>query len=196
MSQRVPLASPRSGKKIDEIALRILKKFQPGALSKPTPFEIERFFECELEGICGVRPDYRQDLPFGIYGYTDSEEMVSVISSELMDDPCQLRFARSTMAHETGHALIHVPEFRLKRALLRSIHNKKHVSLRLHREANVKIYMNPEWQAWRFAGAILMPADTFILGVKEGLGERGLADAFMVNPAFVRARARALRIGI
>jgi Zn-dependent peptidase ImmA (M78 family) len=100
------------------------------------------------------------------------------------------------MAHETGHAVIHVPEFRMKRALLRSIHDKKHPSLRLHREANVKIYMNPEWQAWRFAGAILMPARTFILAVREGLNEKNLANAFMVNPAFVRTRARALKIRI
>jgi len=196
LSQRVPIAKPRSGAEIDEIALRIIKKFQPEALHEPTPFEIERFFECELENMYGVSPDYRTDLPLGIYGYTDSEEMVSVISSGLMDDPRQLRFARSTMAHETGHALIHVPEFRLKKALLRSIHDKEHVSLRLHREANVKIYMNPEWQAWRFAGAILMPAHTFILGVKESLGEKSLANAFMVNPAFVRTRARALKIRI
>jgi Zn-dependent peptidase ImmA (M78 family) len=193
LARRVVIANPRSGAEIDEIALRIIQKFQPKVLDKPTPFEIELFFECSLESISGVNSDYKE-LPSGIYGYTDSDAMESVISSELMDDPFQIRFCRSTMAHEVGHVLIHVPEFRCKKALLRSIHDKRHVSLRLYREVDVPVFKNPEWQAWRFAGALLMPAPTFISAVKDGLDERELSRLFQVNPAFVRTRLSALKI--
>lgn len=194
MSLRVPVASPRSGAEIDAIALKIIKKFQPEILDEPAPFNIERFFECELERISGVKSDYRRDLPSGIYGYTDSDTMESVICSDLLDDPLQIKFTKSTIAHETGHVLIHVPEFRRKKALLRSIHDKEHVSLRLHRQANVKVFMNPEWQAWRFAGALLMPTPTFKAGVIKGLDELDLSELFQVNPAFVRTRLRALKL--
>jgi len=196
LSRRVPIANPKSGAEIDMGALRIIKKFQPEILNNPAPFNIELFFECELERICGVKSDYRSDLPTGIYGYTDSDTMESVVLSDLMDDPTQIKFCRSTMAHETGHAIMHVSEFRRKKALLRSIHDEHHISLRLHRSANVKIFMNPEWQAWRFAGALLMPAPTFKTAVMDGLDEWSLSELFQVNRAFVRARLKALKMNI
>ena len=195
MSRRVVIANPRSGAKIDQIALGIIKRFQPEILNEPVPFDIESFFELDLETISGVKP-YYSELPPGIYGYTDSDLKESVISSDLMDDWPQKKFCRSTMAHEIGHVLIHVPEFRLKKALLRSIHDKKHVSLRLHREADVEVFRNPEWQAWRFAGALLMPELTFKAAVMDGLDERKLSRQFQVNPAFIRTRLRALKLTI
>lgn len=195
MSRRVVIANPRSGAKIDQIAIRIIKKFQPEILNEPAAFDIESFFELDLEAISDVKP-YYSDLPPGIYGYTDSDLKESVISSDLMDNWTQRKFCRSTMAHEIGHVLIHVPEFRLKKALLRSIHDKKHVSLRLHREADVEIFRNPEWQAWRFAGALLMPEPTFKTAIMDGLDEQELSRQFQVNPAFIRTRLRALKLTV
>ena len=193
MSRKVIPAKPRSNADIEAFALSILRRYQPEALAKPTPFDIERFFECELERLTGVLPDYRP-LPIGIFGYTDSDEMESVISSELMDDAYQLKFTRSTMAHETGHALLHVEEFRLKKAILRSIHNKQHVSLRMYRESAIRLYKNPEWQAWRFAGCLLMPASMVKTVLGDGCSVRAIAEIFEVNPAFVRTRLRGLKI--
>lgn len=194
MSRELVLANPRSGVEIDRIALRVVKTFQPEALEEPLPFDIERFFECEMEKITGVVPDYKK-LPPGIYGYTDSGTMESVISSDLMDNPSQLFFARSTIGHETGHCLIHVSEFRVKKAILKSIHDKCHGDgLRMYRESDIPTYMNPEWQAWRFAGALLMPRTAIEIGIKHGGNERDLARWFQVNPPFLRTRLRALKI--
>lgn len=193
MSRRVVLANPRKGVDIDNIALNIIRRFQPEILDQPAPFDIERFFDCELERITGVEPDYRE-LPPGIYGYTDSDEMVSVMSIDLMEDHSQKYFCRSTMAHETSHSVIHVPEFRLKKAMLRSIHDKQHVSLRMYRAENVPVYKNPEWQAWRLAGALLMPEATIRPFFQEGLGIQEMSDIFEVNPAFVRSRLKALKL--
>jgi Zn-dependent peptidase ImmA (M78 family) len=194
LSRKIPSTRSRSGNEIEEIALNIIKKFQPEILDRAAPFDIEMFFECDLEQICGVEPDYRE-LPTGIYGYTDSEAMESVISSELMDDWVEKRFCRSTIAHETGHALIHVPEFKLKKAMLKSLQHKDDVSLRLYRDSEVPVYKNPEWQAWRFAGALLMPAPVIKAAINDGLDVRQLAELFQVNGAFVRSRLRALKMG-
>jgi Zn-dependent peptidase ImmA (M78 family) len=191
LSRKVVPAQPRSKAQIEAFALIVLRTYQPKALEEPAPFDIERFFECELESLTGITTDYRE-LPPGVHGYTDSEQKESVISSDLMDDPRQLEFSRSTMAHETGHALYHVREFRQKKAHYKSIHDKKHFSFRMYRETEIPAYKNPEWQAWRFAGAILMPAPIIKAAVKEGHGLRAMAKMFCVNPAFVRTRLKGL----
>jgi len=194
LSRRIVIANPRSGRELERLALKIVKVFQPEILAEPGPFDIERFFDCELEAITKVKTDYRA-LPNGIHGYTDSATMESVISTELMEDVSQLFFARSTMSHEVGHAVIHVPEFRLKKAILTSIHNAQHdATLRMHRESDVPVFKNPEWQAWRFAGALLVPEVSIKEAIKRGNGLRELSRLFRVNPAFVKTRLRAFKI--
>lgn len=187
-------ANPRKKIDIDNLALSIIKDVQPSALCRAERFDIERFFDCYLEEITGVKPDYRS-LEDGIYGYTDSESMECVISLELAEDRSSESFCRSTMAHESGHAVMHVRDYRIKRELLRSIHRKDH-KLRVYREQEIKIYMNPEWQAWRFAGSILMPARTFLPVCQKGYSEHELSEIFGVNPAFIRSRKKTLSIEI
>ncbi len=195
MSSMVPIANPKSGAGIDLEAQRLIAKIQPDALNTPSSFDIESFFDVDFQRLTGINPDYRQ-LPHGIHGFTDSDKMECVISAELMDSNVKrdVYFARSTMAHEVSHAIIHVPEFRLKKALLRSIHDDNHANLKMYRQGDIPIYKNPEWQAWRHAGALLMPESTFRKLVAEGANAREMADIFEVNPAFVKTRARALKI--
>lgn len=194
MSRRLVPAKPRSSANIDRFALNIVQKYQPGMLDNEERFDTERFFDCDLERITNVKTGYRLLEP-GIHGYTDSEDLISIISVDLMDDPWEEFFCRSTMAHETGHAILHVWDYRKKKAILKSIHNKNHM-LRNYREDEIITYKNPEWQAWRFAGALLMPEPAFRKAVIDGLGERDLSQRFGVNPAFVRSRAKALKIPI
>lgn len=193
MSRKLFKAKPRSGAEIERDAQRIIKYFQPQALQSPVPFNIEGFFEWELEALTGVKNDYRL-LPDGIHGYTDSESMESVISRDLMDDPYNLFFARSTISHEVGHAVIHVPEVRRKKAILTSIHNKNHGDLTLYRESEIPLYCNPEWQAWRFAGAVLMPEKTITMALQDGATKGELSKIFQVNLAFVETRLRSLKM--
>lgn len=192
MSRKIVPARPRSSKKIEATAMTIIRELQPGVLTNGEQFDIERFFDCHLEDITGVATDY-QHLDNGIFGYTDSEEMVCVISRDLAEDRFQNNFCRSTTAHECGHAILNVKDYRVMRAVLRSIHGKDH-QVRMYREQDIVVYRNPEWQAWRFAGAILMPESTFVRAVNGGAGEKELSKMFGVNPAFVRTRARALKL--
>lgn len=195
MSRKIIAANPRKSVEIENRAKKIISLVQPEALQKPTPFNVEKFFELYMEDLVGVRPDYHA-LPYGIHGYTDLETNVSVISSALIDDPKQERFVRSTMAHEAGHATIHIPEFRFKKTVSRFIHDSSHSKFKLYRQEDIPVYMNPEWQAWRFAGALLMPAETVKSAIIEGMDRRDMADAFNVNPAFVDYRVKALKLKI
>lgn len=193
MSRLIP-ANPRSKAQIEGLALSIIRAYQPGVLLNGESFDVERFFDCELEKMSGVAIDY-QRLEDGIYGYTDSNTMECVMSLDLANAkaPHEKYFYRSTMAHETGHAILHVEDYRRKRAVLRSLHKKDH-ELRVYREQEIILYRNPEWQAFRFAGALLMPEPAFRDAVREGLDERELSRRFGANPAFIRSRMKALKI--
>ena len=144
-------------------------------MKKPSAFDIERFFECELEGITGVNPDYKE-LANGVYGYTDSESMECVISLDLIEDKYQSFFCRSTMGHETAHAIMHVSEIRKRKELIRFIHDKDH-EVRLFRETEIPVYRNPEWQAWRFSGALFMPEETIRMAIEEGYNVMDISQA-------------------
>lgn len=191
MSRHLVPVKPRSRAIIESLALDIIKQYQPGVFNNGEQFNVENFFECKLTTLTGVDYDYQQ-LGFGIYGYTDSDAMVSVISSDIMDEPGQEYFCRSTIAHEIGHAILHVQDYKRVKAVLKSINDKDHI-LKTYREEELKPFMNPEWQAWRFAGALLMPA----LAVKEafgrGCGIKEMSKRFGVNPVFVESRLKALR---
>lgn len=191
MNKIIP-AKPRSGRDIDQKALEIVRYYQPRVLTNGDPFDICSFFEFDLPELSGVDVDYQRLNP-GVYGYTDSEQNVCVISVDLVEDPFQEFFLHSTLAHETGHVIFHVPEFRQKRKLLKSILRKEDVSgSLLHRSEDVVTYMNPEWQAWHFAGALLMPKPAFIEAMNKGYGDRELSQLFKVNPKFVQNRRRAI----
>ncbi len=193
MARKLVPANPRSGIDIDNNALKIVKIFQPEALKEFAAFDIERFFEFDLEELTGVKCDYRE-LDYGIHGYTDSDAMECVVCESLLEDPRQIHFCRSTMAHEAGHAVQHVHEFRKKKAVLQSMHDNAHVSLRLYRETDIPLYMNPEWQAFRFAGAILMPTPAVTELVRRGHSIDDISEIFQVSIPFVKSRLKALKI--
>jgi len=194
LSRRLVPANPRSRNDIESLALSIIRSLQPSVLKGNEQFDIERFFDCYLEELTGVSTDYRT-LEDGIYGFTDTDDMICVISRELAEDPFQKKFYRSTLAHECGHAMMHVKDYRAKKAVLRSIHRKNH-QLRVYREKDIITYKNPEWQAWRFASAILIPESAFKAMVNEGCDIYDLSDSFGVNPAFVRTRLKAFNLKI
>ena len=191
MGRSVPVAQPRSKNEIEEIARKIIQHYQPEVLHKPAVFDIERFFDCDLEPLTGVKPDYRE-LPAGIHGYTDFEAMESVISKTLADDDSARRFCRSTIGHEVGHAGLHVRDFKRKWEAIRLINNGEDVGLKLYRAQDIKAYLNPEWQAWRFCKSLLMPASVVSDAVRSGYSIKDLSDAFDLTPAFVKVRVKEL----
>jgi len=191
--RKIAAAEPRSGNEIDRIAFQIVKKFQPEVLEKLQNFRIEEFFDLDLESLVGVKTDYTK-LPIGVHGYIDSDFPIAVIAVDLMEDACSEYYRNSTIAHETGHAILHVPEFRRKKAVIKSITNEENVNLRLYRETDIPVYRNPEWQAWRFAGALLMPESAIRWAIEKGYGLQKMSDVFRVNTAFVKSRMRALKL--
>lgn len=191
MARRVVRAKPTSGKQLDGHALFLVRKYQPSVLSVPSPFDIERFFENDLEPLTGVQFDYRE-LRYNVMGYTDSDEMVSVVSTRLADDPSTIKLFRATVAHETAHAILHALQFRTRREFLKFVNSEDDAGLRMYREDQIPLYENPEWQAWRFAKGLLMPASTVTMAIEQAYTLEDMSAAFGVSTKFVRSRLKEL----
>ena len=193
MPRLIP-ARARSGREIDTIAQRELHRFQPAAIDEPQVVEVEAIFELGLPRF-GIEPDYQHLEQRGIQGYTDSQNMICVVSSELADDPAASPYFRSTVAHEIGHAILHIPEFRRRRQTL--VFEQFTNDTVLHRlpDTQIPIYKNPEWQAHRFAGGLLMPEMAVQKAIMSNRGDYTvLSTVFKVTPAFVRSRLKGLKI--
>jgi hypothetical protein len=195
MKSPVPIAAPMSGAEIEALAQKIINRYQPEIVGRIKTFDIERFFELDLEPLTGVRTDYRE-LPYGIHGFTDIDAREVVIDLKLVEDPFKYRFFRSTTSHESAHAILHVDQFRKQKAKLRFVHDKEHYNpkLTLYHQERIPAYQNPEWQAWRLGKALLMPVSNVRRALAGGLKRLDLAEAFDVNPAFVDSRLRDLKI--
>lgn len=87
--------------------------------------------------------------------------------------------ARCTVLHELAHALLHVPVIR-RRCQLPS---QQHTLLRVSDSA-IKIYENPEWQAYAFAGHIAMPRGQVLK--LPTLAPEAVARFFGVSQEFAR----------
>lgn len=192
----VSKARPRSGEEIEKIACSVIESFQPNALVMLTSFDVEDFFEFELKNRTGVEPD-TWDFPEGIDGWTNSEDMTCFISLKLMEyGECNAtrRKLRATQAHETGHCFLHVEDARRNQEFQQEFVNDKKSSLERYRPEDIKAYENPEWQAWRFASALLMPERCFRRAVDCNWTIKRIKRAFDVNPAFIDVRLRELKI--
>lgn len=159
LDEEVPPVNPLSMTIIEEIARCFLSQFSPDALIKPQPLDIVDLVENKLPdyGI-HVTPASREELGdrAGVTDPSGNEEINILVSEEIWDSLFESvptnYFSKTTICHELGHAILHVPV--LRRRLL---HEKV---LSFVKRRNIRAYEDPEWQAWAFAGSILMPSVT------------------------------------
>jgi hypothetical protein len=192
----VSKARPRSGKEIEDIAYKVIESFQADALQMITSFDVEGFFEFELKSQTGIEPIH-QWLPDGLDGYTNSETKECFISLKLMEyGECEItrRRLRATQAHEIGHCFLHVEDARRNQSFQQKFLNDRKSSLEMYCPQDVEIYENPEWQAWRFASALLMPEVCFRSAVNSNWTKKKMKIAFDVNPSFLDVRLQELKI--
>lgn len=186
----------RSAQEIENIACEVIKSSQPDALRMLTSFDVEGFFEFELKEKTDVEPDTK-DYPIGIDGCTNFEKMKCYISRRLMNyGECDVtrRRLRATQAHEIGHCFLHIEDARRNREFQQKFVNDKNSSIKMYNPDDLKAYENPEWQAWRFASALLMPECCFRRAVELNWTKKRIKYAFDVNPSFIDVRLRELKI--
>jgi Zn-dependent peptidase ImmA (M78 family) len=185
-----------SKRDIDIQSAKILTSFQPKVLTALEPLNVDRLIEV-VEDALEIDFDITYDLPHGIEGCTSTTDNKVLIHADLADDPSSVKRFRATVAHEIGHALLHVPLLReYSRNRIFSQKKGEEKGIELYRNANCPAYKDPEWQAWYFAGAILMPKPAIDMLLKSGDSLRSMAERFEVNPAFLKVRLRKLEVDI
>lgn len=148
MESYVPAVAPQSRRDIERCATEVISRFYPELLRKPGPFPVLDFFDHVIREDYGLDPGV-EPLSDGVEGMTWPDGRV-LVSEETYrgaaDDSGRPRF---TVVHECFHGIKHRAQIR--RALVDA------GELVLYRRHDIKPFLDPEWQANMFAGAVLMP---------------------------------------
>ena len=169
----------------------VVATFQPEALITPQPIRVREWMDDLLPrfGVHVMPASYEElgDHVAVTYaaGDSESEILVSAWIYENLADEERPHFARATVIHELGHAILHVPLLRHRGAS--SLDSP--ASIRVERK-RLRSESDPEWQAWALAGAILMPRRT--IAMLPEATRSSVADAFYVSEKFAAARLERL----
>lgn len=162
LAEKVPPMPPLKSSDIELIAERFLEKVYPDALRHPTQLPFEDLVDTILQehGIC-VRPASFEEMGERA-GATDPSpgSCINILVREdvwnaLFRGGRSAHYAKTTIAHELGHAILHVPTMRRRMSL-----PIQSGTLNRVQRSELKPYVDPEWQAWAFAGAIIAPRST------------------------------------
>ena len=192
--EEVPPVRPLSIAAIEELGRCFLEQLMPNVLARPQSLDVAQLSDEVLPqyGIHTI-PASAEELGDRA-GATDprgNSDVNILVSEEVWDglvEPApRCHFARSTVCHEIGHAVLHVPTLR-RRMLVESTLN------RVQRQ-KLKAYRDPEWQAWMFAGSILMPSSTLKMLVNDAgtLSLTQVSEVFDVSEAMARNHLKRLK---
>lgn len=194
----IPILSRRC---IDDIAEGFLADYQPEALRKPMPIDIDRFLEMYL----GVTPDYQflshNMVYLGMTVFHDTTHIpvfdpstnhaeylcakanTVIFDTRLVEEANQEHRYRFTGGHEAGHVIFHRPYFdRLDRIRNRlGITDALYTQCRdaaLNKTSKRKLQTDSDWLEWQanqFSSSLLMPRSTVMSFVDNyGYTKNGL----------------------
>ncbi|WP_224364882.1 ImmA/IrrE family metallo-endopeptidase [Hyalangium versicolor] len=170
---------------IESLGEAFLSEFCPNALVQPMAVDVFHLAEAVLpqRGI-HVTPAHVVELGnnFALTDPSGSTSIEILLRDDLWDNLIEggprANLARATLAHEFGHALLHVPVIRRRR----NLPTAKHLLARVAR-SEVPPYMDAEWQAWALGGCILAPRRTINmvahLSIKEMAGIYQVSEKMM-----------------
>jgi hypothetical protein len=155
---------PLSIAAISRLAEAVLEHVSPECLLSPRPFPVLEVFEEILQNFgidtYPVADDELPDAeavtnPDGQRGDRITIRIRESAFDELVEGGRTALRHRATLPHELGHALLHVPVIR------RQLEHPGRIHLLQRRfESEIQVFEQSEWQAWTFAGCVLMPIRT------------------------------------
>ncbi len=188
MSQFVPVVAPISRAEIEEEAKLTIARFRPRLLAKPGCFPVLKLFDALGDPPHNLDPGV-EVLSDGVEGmvYPDGRVLLSEETYRGADE--EVGRPRFTVAHECYHGMKHSKQIR--RALTDV------GELVVCRRQNIKPFLDPEWQANAFGGALLMPEEMVrLLVAKERrvLLAATMAEVFGVSMQAAEVRLNVLKI--
>jgi len=194
LDEKVPPVNPLSMAAIEELGRCFLEYLSSDVLSHPQPLNVRDLIDQRLpEFGIHMSPASREELGDRA-GATDPNgdgEIDILVSEDVWDaieEPVpKCHFARTTVCHEVAHAVLHVPVLRRRLLMTDALARIERRSLRA--------YEDPEWQAWAFAGAILMPSATLRV-LQEGgrrLAPDLVSEIYHVSVPMAKSHLRRLK---
>lgn len=196
LHEEVPRMPPMSTAQLERIAELVLEELCPAALQRPTRLDLAHLVDYELPRlgiyVSPATPAELQDREAA----TDpsGNGPIEILLGEdhwenLPRNDRRANRARSTVGHELGHAIIHVP-------VIRRYRNHVHAELLLarHRRKDIVTYEDPEWQAWTLGTSILAPRRTLEMLPGRTLSE--LSETYGVSDVLLAAHLRRLKMPI
>jgi predicted transcriptional regulator len=169
----IPADKARSYASIEAVAAGLRQKLNLEMLER---FDALDFFEKQIGDIVII--DHGKEIKMveaiddcpqeGMTRWDTESQRLEIVLAQRTYDMLQENHvrARSTVAHETGHAVLHTAQI----IRLAGMNLKSHVAF--HRDRNPhKAYLDTEWQANAFASSLLMPAE----GVKSLVEEKNFS---------------------
>lgn len=186
---RVP---PLSTAAIEELANAFLAELAPVMLSAPQALDLVSLVDDGLnqQGIV-IYPATLQELG-DREGATRPSSPIEVLLAEHLwnalhcGGPGQSR-ARSTLGHELGHCVLHVPLIRRALSIV-----PEGFTLNRAERGSVKAFEDSEWQAYTFSGCILMPRTTLVTVPSPSVSR--LAALYNLSAPFVRSHLKRLKL--
>lgn len=184
--------NPMSIWQIERDAYRWLGEYAPEMLCRPHPLDIVDLVDHVLPtigvGVVPLPPEEMSDLE----AYTDFTALphVDVVLRDdqwdALFDRCDLTWrARSTVAHELGHVVLHIDAMQQLVDM-----GVKSVQMKCASRCEVPAYRDPEWQAYCFAAFVLMPRR--VLLELETLTPEYVSEVYDVSPEMARYYLRLL----
>ena len=175
--------APMSAAQIESDATLVIRNYSPALLREPGAFNIVNFFDHAMKDVYKLDTAV-QHLENGVEGQAWPDGRVFV--SELTYDMACMGVGRGrfTIAHECYHGIKHRRQIRQV-----LVHTGQAT---LYRRKSLPAYRDPEWQADRFAAALLMPAPMVTLlamGVRGEQVVKAISTTFQVSISAARIRA-------
>jgi predicted transcriptional regulator len=175
----IPADKARSYGSIEAVAAGLRQKLNLEMLER---FDALDFFEKQIGDMMII--DHGKEIKMveaiddcpqeGMTRWDTESQRLEIVLAQRTYDMLQENHvrARSTVAHETGHAVLHTAQI----IRLAGMNLKSHVAF--HRDRNPhRAYLDTEWQANAFASSLLMPAE----GVKSLVEEKNFSTTRLVR---------------
>jgi len=199
--EMVPLVPGKSIADIQIYADVVLGLLCPESLDEPRPVDLVSLVETGLQTfnifVMGATADELGDRHAATdYSPNSRGKKIVLVNEDLLEDLYaggpRARFARSTVAHELGHAFMHVDFLRDHR---RKATMGLEEALARRRRDEIKPWRDPEWQAHTFAGCFIAPRRSIeVLAPSHSLEE--MAALFQISVPFMAGHLRRMKLEV
>lgn len=189
----IMVVPPASMAEISAKAEQVLGVLAPEMLEDPGPLDVPALVDTGLQRYnIHVASATAEELLDCEAATDPSGEPDSEINILVRDDQFDLIFdegpwahrVRSTVPHELGHAVLHVPVVRRHRQRFGNCDGR----LRRAQRQQIQAYCDPEWQAWAFAGCLVAPVRT--INMMRGKSVAQMARQYRISESMMHAHLR------